>query len=160
MQAPTQALIEQVASALSLRPKQVQAAADLLAQGATVPFIARYRKEATGSLDEVEVAAIRDLLATLAELDKRRDAILASLKERGLLSTKLAQRVAAVRVRAELEDLYLPFRPRRKTRASTARERGLQPLADAITADDGRRIDARRFVDTARGVDDAEAALA
>jgi len=160
VEAPKQAKIEKVASALALRPKQVQAVAALLAEGATVPFIARYRKEATGSLDEVALAAIRDQLATLAELDKRRDAIVTSLKERGLLSAELAQRIAGAQVRAELEDLYLPFRPRRKTRASAARERGLDPLADAITADDGRRIDARAFVNTKRGVPDVEAALA
>lgn len=160
MEVPTQAQVERVASALSLRTKQVQAIADLLCEGATVPFIARYRKEATGSLDEVAVAAIRDQLATLAEFDKRRGAILASLNERGLLSAELAQRIANAQVRAELEDLYLPFRPRRKTRASAARERGLEPLADAIAADDGRRLDARAFVDAKRGVEDVEAALA
>lgn len=152
--------VERVATALSLRPKQVQSVANLLGEGATVPFIARYRKEATGSLDEVAVAAIRDQLATLAEFDKRRDAIVASLKERGLLSPELAQRIAGAQVRADLEDLYLPYRPRRKTRASTAREHGLEPLADAIFAADGRRIDARRFVDAKRGVADVEAALA
>ena len=160
MEAPKQAQVEQVASALALRPKQVQAVAALLTEGATVPFIARYRKEATGSLDEVVLAAIRDQLVALAELDKRRETIVASLKERGLLSTELAQRIASARVRAELEDLYLPFRPRRKTRASAARERGLEPLADAITADDGRRLDARAFVDPKLGVPNAEAALA
>ncbi len=160
MEGPTPDQVETVASALSLRAKQVQAVADLLAGGATIPFIARYRKEATGSLDEVAVAAIRDQLATLAEFDKRRAAIVASLKERNLLSPQLAQRIATARVRAELEDLYLPFRPRRKTRASAARERGLQPLADAIMAEDGGRIDARAFVDSTRGVEDAEAALA
>ncbi len=152
--------IERVASALSLRVKQVQAVAALLEEGATVPFIARYRKEATGSADEVAVAAIRDQLATLAEFDKRRDAILASLSERGLLTPDLSERIAAAQVRAELEDLYLPFRPRRKTRASTAKERGLEPLADAIAANDARRIDASAFVDPTRGVEDSEAALA
>ena len=160
MEAPTQAQIEQVASALALRPQQVLAVAALLAEGATVPFIARYRKEATGSVDEVALAAIRDRLAALAELDKRRDTIVASLTERGLLSADLAQRIASAQARAELEDLYLPFRPRRKTRASAARERGLEPLADAIMADDARQIDARTFVDPERGVPDVEAALA
>ncbi len=155
-----EARIEAVAAALSLRPKQVQAVARLLDEGATVPFIARYRKEATGSLDEVAVAAIRDGLAALEELEKRRDAIIASLEERDVLSPELGERIAAAQTRAELEDLYLPFRPRRKTRASTARERGLEPLADAIMAADGRRIDARAFVDAKRGVGDVEAALA
>lgn len=127
--APTAAQVEQVASALSLRVKQVQAVADFLAQGATVPFIARHRKEVTRSLDEVALAAIRDQLAALAELDKRREAIVASLKERGLLSAALARSIASAQTRSDLEDLYLPFRPRRKTRASVARERGLEPLA-------------------------------
>lgn len=160
VKAPNEAQLERVASTLSLRPHQVLAVATLLAGGATVPFIARYRKEATGSLDEVAVAAIRDQLASIAELDKRRDAMLASLEERGLLSNELAQGIARAQSRTELEDLYLPFRARRKTRASAARERGLEPLADAIAADDGRRIDARAFVDAKRGVEDANAALA
>ncbi|MGH1339980.1 MAG: Tex family protein [Nannocystales bacterium] len=160
MDAPTAAQVEQVASALSLRIKQVQAVADFLVQGATVPFIARYRKEATGSLDEVALAAIRDQLAALAELDKRREAIVTSLKERGLLSAALARSIASAQTRSDLEDLYLPCRPRRKTRASAARERGLEPLADALSAEGGGRIDARPFVDAKRGVPDVEAAFA
>jgi len=157
---PAQARISRAATTLSLRPEQVQAVARLLEDDATVPFIARYRKEATGSLDEVAVAAVRDELAALAELDKRRDTIIASLRERDLLSTELGQRIEAARSRVELEDLYLPFRPRRKTRATVARDRGLEPLADALAADDGRRIDARTFVDADRGVSSVDEALA
>ncbi|MEM7157219.1 MAG: Tex family protein [Myxococcota bacterium] len=149
-----------IAQALSRKPRQVEAVLELLAGGATVPFIARYRKEATGSLDEVAVAAIRDQQQALVELDKRRDAILSSLRERGLCTPALERQLAAAQTRAELEDLYLPHRPKRRTRATTARERGLQPLADAILAPDGRRIDARRFVDKTKGVDDVDAALA
>ncbi len=160
MAAPLQPRFERVAATLSLQPKQVQSVARLLEDKATVPFIARYRKEATGSLDEVAVAAVRDQLGLLAELDKRREAIVASLNERGLLSAELAGRIAGAQGRAELEDLYLPFRPRRTTRASTARERGLEPLADAIAAADGRRIDARAFVDGERGVESPQDALA
>lgn len=151
---------ELIARALRLQPAQVAAVARLLDEGATVPFIARYRKEATGSLDEVAIAQIRDQLAVLVELDRRRDAIVGSLRERGLLSPALERSLAAASSRAELEDLYLPHRPKRKTRASVARERGLEPLADALLDPRAGRIDARSFVDRGRGVDDAEAALA
>lgn len=149
-----------MAAALSLSAAQVEAVARLLEDGATVPFIARYRKEATGSLDEVAVAAIRDELAAVAELDKRREAIVTSLRERDLMTAALAKRIAAATTRAELEDLYLPFRPKRKTRASAAKERGLEPLADALWANDGRRIDARAFVDPGRDVPTVDDALA
>ncbi|MEX1368068.1 MAG: Tex family protein [Nannocystaceae bacterium] len=151
---------ELIARALRLKPEQVAAVARLLDEGATVPFIARYRKEATGSLDEVAIAQIRDQLALLVELDRRREAIVGSLRERGLLSPALERSLAAASTRAELEDLYLPHRPKRKTRASVARERGLEPLADALLDPRAGRIDARAFVDRKRGVDDAEAALA
>lgn len=151
---------ERIARALSLEPRQVEAAARLLEDGATVPFIARYRKEATSSLDEVAIAAIRDQLATLAELDRRRTAIVRSLQERDLLSPELERQLARAQTRAELEDLYLPYRPKRRTRASVARERGLEPLADALCDQDGRRIDVRAFVDPRAGVSDPEAALA
>ncbi len=125
-----------------------------------MPFIARYRKETTGSLDEVAVATIRDQLSALAELDQRRESILASLRERDLLTPQLERQLAGARSRVELEDLYLPYRPKRKTRASTARERGLQPLAEALMAQDDRRIDVRAFVDAKRGVASPEDALA
>ena len=160
MTMPLEIHIERAARELSLRAKQVEAVARLLDEGATIPFIARYRKEATGSLDEVAVAAIRDLLAAFAELDKRREAILSSLKERGLLTPPLARLLDAARTRVALEDLYLPFRQKRKTRASVAKERGLQPLADALSARDNRRIDAKAFVDRSRGVGTVEEALA
>ncbi|HEX2324667.1 MAG TPA: Tex-like N-terminal domain-containing protein, partial [Chloroflexota bacterium] len=120
------------ASELSLRPQQVRATAGLLAEGATVPFIARYRKEATGLLDEVAVAAIRDRLAQLAALDQRRLAILTSLQERNLLTAELRARLEGAATLTALEDLYLPFRPKRRTRAMIARERGLEPLARAL----------------------------
>jgi protein Tex len=134
---------------LGLAPGQVRATAALLAEGATVPFIARYRKEATGSLDEVAIAAIRDRLAQLDALEQRRQAITASLQERNLLSDALRDRLAAAETLAALEDVYLPFRPKRRTRATIARERGLEPLADLIqrqtqTTDPWR--EAARFV--------------
>jgi uncharacterized protein len=125
-----------IARELSLRPAQVSAAAALLEEGATVPFIARYRKEATGSLDEVAVAAVRDRLAQLAALDQRRAAILESLRERDLLDPALSARVEAAATLAALEDVYQPYRPRRRTRATIARERGLEPLALALLRQD------------------------
>lgn len=126
-----------VASSLHLRQEQVEAVASLFEEGCTLPFIARYRKERTGSLDEVDLAAIRDRLETLAELDRRRDAVRASLEERNLLSPELAQALNAARSLTEVEDLYLPYRPKRRTRAAVARERGLEPLADLLWAQKG-----------------------
>ena len=126
-----------IAAELGVRPHQVEAAAGLLAGGATVPFIARYRKEATGSLDEVAVAAVRDRLEQLAELDKRREAVLRSLAERELLTEELRVKLEAAAALSEVEDIYLPFRPKRRTRATIARERGLEPLALWLFAQDG-----------------------
>ena len=149
-----------LARELRIRIEQVQAAADLLDGGATMPFIARYRKEATGSLDEVAITAIRDRLVQLAELDKRRDAILGSLRERELWTEKLAQRLAGATSLVELEDIYLPFRPKRRTRAIVARERGLEPLARLLWEQSNKHIDVRGFVDPSNEVPDTEAALA
>jgi len=146
------------AGEFGLRPTQVTAVADLLAEGATVPFIARYRKEMTDSLDEVQIAAVRDRLARLAELEKRREAILRSLQERALLTGELACALAAAATLAALEDLYLPFRPKRRTRATIAHERGLEPLASRLFAQDP----ADRFVpaDVAAAFVDPEAGVA
>jgi protein Tex len=127
---------EQIARELNLRVGQVAAAAGLLAEGATVPFLARYRKEATGSLDEVAIAAIRDRLAQLAALEQRRQGIRKSLEERGLLTEELRRQVDAAATLAALEDVYLPFRPKRRTRATLAREKGLAPLAEALQRQD------------------------
>ncbi len=156
-----QAHFSRIAGELSLSAAQVAAVAKLVEEGGTVPFIARYRKEATGSLDEVAVAAIRDRLGDLAELDKRREAILASLEERGLLTAELKASVAAAQDKARLEDIYLPFRPKRRTRAMMAREKGLEPLAGALMAQQGRDplALARPFVSEAKGVPDVAAAL-
>lgn len=154
--------IRSLAAELQLRPAQVEAAARLLGEDATVPFIARYRKEATGGLDEVAVTAVRDGLAALAELDKRRAAMRASLEERGLLTPDLDAALTAAPNLARLEDVYLPFRPKRRTRAAQARERGLEPLAlwllDFGPGDPA--VEAARYVDADNNVPDAEAALA
>ena len=107
-----------IAKEIGIGREQVAAAAELLEEGSTVPFIARYRKEATGSLDEVAIVTIRDRLGQLAELDKRREAVLRSLEERGLLSDGLREAVGKAQSLARLEDIYLPFRPKRRTRAS------------------------------------------
>ena len=121
-----------IANRLTLSHRQVEKTIELLEQGATVPFIARYRKEVTGALDEVQIAAIRDLLIKLKELDKRREAILASIEEQGKLTPELRQQLLAVDNMTDLEDLYLPYRPKRRTRATIAIEKGYEPMADAI----------------------------
>ncbi|MEW6521530.1 MAG: Tex family protein [Thermodesulfobacteriota bacterium] len=144
---------------LQLSAGQVAATAKLLAEGATVPFIARYRKEATGMLDETQIAAIRDQLARLAELDRRRQAILASLVERELLTDELQTALKSAANLAVLEDLYLPFRPKRRTRGLIAREKGLEPLARAIFA--GQVVPpAQDFVSEEKGVASVDEALA
>ncbi len=153
--------ISLVANELSLTTRQVQATADLLSEGGTVPFIARYRKEATNSLDEVQVLAIRDRLAQLAELDKRREAILKSLEERSLLTDDLKNAVAKAKNMVELEDVYLPFRPKRRTKAMAAREKGLEPLAQEIfdCVLDNPKKSAETFISDAKGVATTDDAL-
>ncbi len=151
-----------IAEELGLAARQVQATAELIAEGATVPFIARYRKEVTGSLDEVQITAIRDRLEQLAELDKRREAILKSLEERELLTDDLKKKILAAETMSVLEDIYLPFRPKRRTRATVARERGLEPLAQIIFAQEERdpSVEAAPFVDPEKSISSAEEALA
>ncbi len=129
--------INKISSELHLKNSQVEAVGVLLEGGATIPFIARYRKEATGSLDEVMVAAIRDRLQQLRDLDQRRESILKSLEQQGQLTDDLKESVIAAETLAILEDIYLPYRPKRRTRASIARERGLEPLAMLIFEQQG-----------------------
>ncbi len=149
-----------IAEELKISPKQVQATADLLTSGATIPFIARYRKEATGSLDEVAIQTIRNRLERLEELAKRREAICKSLEERELLTEELKQKTEAAATITELEDIYLPYRPKRRTRATIAREKGLEPLAKLIFKQDGKPIDAASFVHPEKGVENEEQAWA
>ena len=125
-----------LAKELNLKVHQVAATAELLKSGATVPFISRYRKEATGELDEVQVTAIRDRMEQLAQLDDRRAAILASLTERNLLTDALKSAIGAATTLQQLEDIYLPFRPKKRTRATIAKEKGLEPLAELLWAQD------------------------
>jgi uncharacterized protein len=125
-------LFSKISSALQISENQVRKTIDLLDEGATIPFISRYRKEMTGSLDEVQVAAIRDLRDQLVELEKRRDAILKSLLELEKLTPELEKAVRAAETLSKLEDIYLPYKPKRKTRAMAAREKGLQELANQL----------------------------
>jgi uncharacterized protein len=153
----------QIAAELAVRPGQIQATAELLEGGATVPFIARYRKEATGSLDEVAITAIRTRLTQLADLDARREAILSSLQERDLLTDELKAQIAQAATMTALEDIYLPYRPKRRTRATVAREKGLEPLAKLVLAQNAATdplAEAQAFVNAAKGVESGEAALA
>jgi protein Tex len=154
--------IAKIAAELGIAERQIQATAGLIAEGATVPFISRYRKEVTGSLDEVQITAIRDRLEQLAELDKRREAILNSLQERQLLTDELKEKILAAETLSVLEDIYLPFRPKRRTRATVAKERGLEPLAQLIFAQEEKDplAEAASFIDAEKSVSSAEEALA
>ena len=151
-----------ISTELELQNHQVRAVASLLETGGTVPFIARYRKESTGSLDEVSITHIRDRLQQLAELDQRRAAILKSLEGNGHLNDELKEKIEAAPSLAVLEDLYLPFRPRRRTRAMVAREKGLEPLALILWDQTGTdpQMAAADFLDPAKEVESTEDALA
>lgn len=124
-----------IAAEIAARPEQAAAAIGLLDEGATVPFVARYRKEVTGGLDDTQLRLLAERLAYLRELDARRDTILGSIREQGKLTEELETKIAAAATKAELEDIYLPYKPKRRTKAEIARERGLGPLAEAILAD-------------------------
>lgn len=154
--------VKKIAERLSFKPQQVEATLALFDDDCTIPFIARYRKEATGSLDEVALAAIRDLNEKLVALDKRREAILKSLNERNLLSEELQIKIAAVDNLNELEDIYLPYKVKRKTRAGQAREKGLEPLALAIFHYKVKSPlqAAQEYINSELGVKDAAQALA
>ncbi len=145
---------EIIARELQLRQHQVTAVTALLNDGGTVPFIARYRKEATGLLDETQIAAIRDRLTELAELDKRRETIIVSLRERELLDPALHKAVLAAGNLTTLEDLYLPHRPKRRTRSMIAKEKGLEPLAEALFRQDSTPIRPEHYIAPEKGVPD------
>jgi uncharacterized protein len=151
-----------IAAELKVAEKQVTATVNLLDEGATVPFISRYRKEATGSLDEVEVAAIRDRVLQLRDLDKRREAILKSMTELGKLTPELEKQINEAETISLLEDIYLPYKPKRKTRASVAKEKGLEPLALQIFDQSNFDLstEADKFIDTEKGVNSLDEALA
>jgi protein Tex len=153
-----------IAEELSLPKANVSRALALVAEGATVPFMARYRKEVTGGMDEVQLGALKERAEALAELEARRHTVLESIASQGKLTDALFARIVATRSRTELEDLYLPFRPKRRTRAMIARERGLEPLADLLWAQDKiagtREQVAAPFVSAEKEVPDVEAAWA
>ena len=154
--------LELIARETGIALSSVSATAKLLAEGGTVPFISRYRKEQTGSLDEVQITAIRDRMLQLAELDTRRSAILKSLEERNLLTPELKKKVEAAATMAVLEDVFAPFRPKRQTRATKAIERGLTPLADWLLANQNAdpADEAAKFIDAAKEIPTAADALA
>lgn len=154
--------VRKISEELKITIKQVTAVALLLSEDATVPFIARYRKEATGSLDEVAITAIRDRLEQLAELDKRREAILESLEKTGHLTPELKDKVMAAETMAVLEDIYLPYRPKKRTRATMAKEKGLEPLAKQIFEQGSFDClkEAEKYINAELKVETADEALA
>ncbi|HPQ42320.1 MAG TPA: Tex-like N-terminal domain-containing protein, partial [bacterium] len=160
---PTHHHVSIVAAELSIPERHAAEAAALLGDGATIPFIARYRKERTGNLDEVALTAIRDRITQLRDLDTRRQAVIKSLTERNLLTNELETAIHAAVSMTELEDIYLPYRPKRRTRAMRAREKGLEPLAARIyeqPSDTNPEDLAAAFVSPETGVESMEDALA
>ncbi|MFI5834006.1 Tex family protein [Micromonospora sp. NPDC051300] len=157
----TQSVHQRIAEELGVAERQVRAAVELLDGGATVPFIARYRKEATGTLDDAQLRTLEERLRYLRELDERRAAVLESIRGQGKLDEALEAQILAADSKSRLEDIYLPYKPKRRTRAQIAREAGLEPLAETLLADPAQdpRTVAAGFVDADRGVADAAAAL-
>lgn len=153
--------IRKIAEEFKIKPSGVKATLDLLDGGATVPFISRYRKEATGSLDEVQVTSIRDRVHELRELDKRRATILISIEEQGKLTDDLKNQILAAEAMSELEDLYLPYKPKRRTRATVAKEKGLEPLAELIFQQASFDVEkeAAKYVDAEKKVESVADAL-
>ena len=154
-------IVGQIASELGVETHQVEAAVQLLAEGATVPFIARYRKEATAGLTDAHLRMLEDRLHYLRELEERRTAILRSVEEQGRLTPELHRALVSATTKARLEDLYLPYRPKRRTRSGVAREEGLEPLAQALMANPHLtpEEEAAKYVEPGKGVPDVAAAL-
>lgn len=149
-------IIDIIAKEFNLVLRNVKNTVQLLEDGATIPFISRYRKEMTGSMDEVTIASIRDRVCELKELVKRKEYILSVIEEQGCLSDELCQRISTCWSPVEIEDIYLPFKPKRRTRAENARQNGLEPLAKIIMSQNGRPIDTRRFInDVVKSAEDA-----
>ncbi|MFG7034767.1 Tex family protein [Burkholderia pseudomallei] len=154
-------IVQRIADELSVQPRQVAAAVQLLDEGSTVPFIARYRKEVTGNLDDTQLRQLEERLLYLRELEERRATIIASIDEQGKLTDELRAAIDAADSKQTLEDLYLPYKPKRRTRAQIAREAGLEPLAQALLANPllDPQAEAAAYVNTDRGVADVKAAL-
>ncbi len=150
-----------LAKELKAQPKQVVSAIELLDSGASVPFIARYRKEATGGLDDTQLRQLEEKLTYYRGLDERRATILKSIESQDQLSDKLRQQILAANTKQQLEDLYLPFRPKRKSKGKTAIQAGLQPLADELLSNPSLNpeIEARKYINTDKNVPDSQAAL-
>ncbi len=150
-----------IAQELNVHPNQIAAAVALFDEGATVPFVARYRKEVTGGLDDTQLRHLDERLGYLRELEARREAILASVQEQGKLTPELRAEIAGAETKQRLEDLYLPYKPKRRTKARIAREAGLEPLADALFGDPmlNPEAEAAAYVDVDKGVADVKAAL-
>ncbi|MCM1015476.1 RNA-binding transcriptional accessory protein, partial [Micromonospora sp. XM-20-01] len=161
MKIVTQSVHQRIAEELGVAERQVRAAVELLDGGATVPFIARYRKEATGLLDDAQLRTLEERLRYLRELDERRAAVLESIRSQGKLDEALEAQILAADSKSRLEDIYLPYKPKRRTRAQIAREAGLEPLADTLLADPAQdpKAVAAGFADPDKGVADAAAAL-
>jgi uncharacterized protein len=161
---PSPPIVTTVAGELSLSPQQVANTLTLFGEGNTLPFIARYRKEATGGMDEVQLRDVRDRAQYLTELDDRRATILKSIEDQGKLDDALRATINNAETKQALEDLYLPYKPKRRTRATIARERGLEPLAELLwtrtTTDAALETNADTYIDAEKGVPDAAAALA
>ncbi len=157
----TRSISQIIAADLGVREAQVAATIELLDGGATVPFVARYRKEATGGLDDTQLRTLDERLRYLREMEDRRGTILKSIEEQGKLTPELRGQIEAADSKARLEDLYLPYRPKRRTKAMIAREQGLEPLADALLADPtlDPEATAAGYVDAEKGVEDTKAAL-
>jgi protein Tex len=160
-------LVQLLATELSLKPSQIQAALDLFAEGGTVPFIARYRKERTDSMDEIQLRLLSERFAYLTELQDRKKAILESIDSQGKLTPELRQKIEESLLKTEIEDLYLPYKPKRRTRATIAREKGLEPLAEWIKAlnqpnvpEADLGLEAAKYIDLEKGVKTAEEAIA
>lgn len=152
---------DKIATKLKIQSRQVLAVQELLADGSTVPFIARYRKEITGSLDEVAITKIRDETIRMIELDKRREAVIKSITEQGKMTPELLQKIQAAEAMSTLEDLYLPFKPKKRTKATVAKEKGLEPLAQLIYKQDNTNpnSEAQKYINKKKGVETVEDAL-
>ncbi len=158
---PKAQINHRIADELGVRHAQVEAAVQLLDDGSTVPFIARYRKEVTQGLDDAQLRTLEERLGYLRELEERRGAILQSVEEQGKLTAGLRKSIEAADTKARLEDLYLPYRKKRRTKAQIAREAGLEPLADSLLTDPSQEPAAlaAQFVDPGKEVADGDSAL-
>ena len=153
--------LAQIAHELNLSTFHVSNVARLLSEGATIPFIARYRKEMTGSMNEENIAAIQKRMEQLSELQKRKESVLSSIREQGKLTPELEQKIMEAQTLQEVEDLYLPYKPKRRTRAAIAKEKGLEPLAAQIMAQNSDAVEkmAKKYINESKGVHNTEEAI-